>query len=71
MAENGTPNTANVGHAGSNPVLTTKTKVMFVKYKPTKETFEVKRIRKSGKVELMNGVVIPEIEFERNWEFVK
>jgi hypothetical protein len=44
---------------------------MFVKYKPTKETFEVKRIRKSGKVELMNGVVIPEIEFERNWEFVK
>jgi hypothetical protein len=44
---------------------------MFVRYKPTKETFEVKRIRESGKVELINGVVIPEIEFERNWEYVK
>jgi len=44
---------------------------MFVRYRPTKEKFEVKRIRKSGKVELINGVVIPEIEFERNWEIVK
>jgi hypothetical protein len=31
----------------------------------------VKRIRESGKVELINGVVIPEIEFVRNWEYVK
>jgi hypothetical protein len=44
---------------------------MFVRYKPTKDTFEVKRLRKSGKVELINGVVLSEIEFERNWEFVK
>lgn len=44
---------------------------MFVRYKPTKETFEVKRLRKSGKVELINGVVLPESEFERNWEFAK
>jgi hypothetical protein len=44
---------------------------MFVRYKPTKETFEVKRLRKSGKVELTNGVVLPEIEFKRNWELLK
>jgi hypothetical protein len=44
---------------------------MFVKYKPTRETFEVKRVRESGKVELMNGVVIPDVEFECNWEFIK
>jgi len=44
---------------------------MFVRYKPTKDTFEVKRLRKSGKVELINGVVLSEIEFDRNWEYVK
>ncbi len=44
---------------------------MFVRYKPTKEAFEVKKLRKSGKVELINGVVLSEIEFERNWEFAK
>jgi hypothetical protein len=44
---------------------------MLVKYKPTREIFEVKRIRKSGKVELINGFVILEIEFERNWEWVQ
>jgi hypothetical protein len=44
---------------------------MKVKNKQTNQTFEVKRIRKSGKVELENGVVIPKVEFERNWEIVK
>ena len=39
----------------------------IVKYKPTGLFFEVKRVRKSGKVELGNGVVIPDEEFKLNW----
>jgi hypothetical protein len=42
---------------------------MKVIYKPTGKTFNVKRIRKSGKVELEDGIVISIIEFERNWLF--
>jgi hypothetical protein len=41
-----------------------------VRNKHTKLTFDVKRVRSSGKVELMNGVVIPETEFKLNWEVV-
>ena len=41
-----------------------------VKCKHTKLTFDVKRVRTSGKVELMNGVVVPETEFKLNWEVV-
>ena len=43
---------------------------MKVQYKPTGLIFEVYRVRKSGKVELMNGVVIPETEFKLNWVVV-
>jgi|APGre2960657373_1045057.scaffolds.fasta_scaffold1232095_1 hypothetical protein len=42
-----------------------------VRCKHTKLTFDVKRVRNSGKVELLNGVVIPATEFELNWEVVK
>ena len=45
-------------------------KKMVVRYKPTGEKFEVKRIRKSGKFELINGCVICTVEFERNWELI-
>jgi hypothetical protein len=43
---------------------------MTVRCKHTKLTFDVKRVRNSGKVELMNGVVIPVTEFNMNWEVV-
>jgi hypothetical protein len=43
----------------------------LVKYKPTKLTFKVKKVRNSKKVELVNGVVIPHEEFELNWVIVK
>ena len=43
----------------------------LVKYKPTELTFKVKKIRKSKKVELANGVVIPNEEFKLNWVVVK
>lgn len=42
-----------------------------LKYKPTGLTFQVKKVRASGKVELANGVVIPKKEFELNWEVLK
>jgi hypothetical protein len=38
-------------------------------YKPTNKEVEVKRVRQNGKVELTNGVVIPSIELELNYEF--
>jgi hypothetical protein len=41
-----------------------------VRNKHTKLTFDVKRVRDNGKIELMNGVVIPETEFKLNWEVV-
>ena len=44
---------------------------MKARCKHTNQIFDIKRIRKSGKVELMNGVVIPTIEFKRNWELIK
>ena len=43
---------------------------MTVRCKYTNLVFEVKRVRNSGKVELLNGVVIPETEFKLNWEVV-
>lgn len=43
----------------------------IVKYKPTGLSFKVKRVRKSGKVELENGVVIPKGEFEINWLIIE
>lgn len=43
---------------------------MKVRCKHTNLVFEVKRVRKSGKVELLNGVVVPETEFKLNWEVV-
>jgi uncharacterized protein YfkK (UPF0435 family) len=42
-----------------------------VKYKPTELTFKVKKVRKSKKVELVNGAVIPHEEFKLNWVVVK
>jgi hypothetical protein len=42
-----------------------------VKYKPTGLTFKVKKVRKSKKVELVNGPVIPHEEFKLNWVVVK
>jgi hypothetical protein len=44
---------------------------MKVRCKHTKLTFEVKRVRNNGKVELMNGVVVSHNEFNLNWEVVK
>jgi len=44
---------------------------MKVRCKHTKLTFDVKRVRNNGKVELMNGVVVPVTEFNMNWEVVK
>ena len=38
-------------------------------YKPTNKEVEVKRVRQNGKVELTNGVVIPKVELELNYEF--
>jgi hypothetical protein len=38
-------------------------------YKPTNKEVKVKRVRQNGKVELTNGVVIPSIELELNYEF--
>ena len=49
----------------------TKQSDMKVRCKHTNLVFEVKRVRNSGKVELLNGVVIPENEFKLNWEIVK
>jgi len=47
-------------------------KVMItVKYKPTGLMFKVKRVRKSGKVELENGTVISNEEFKLNWIIIK
>jgi hypothetical protein len=43
----------------------------LVKYKPTGLIFKVKKVRKSKKVELGNGVVIPHEEFKLNWAVVK
>jgi len=43
---------------------------MKVRCKYTNQILYIKKIRKSGKVELQNGVVIPEMEFKLNWEFV-
>lgn len=39
----------------------------LVKYKPTGLVFKVKRVRKSGKVELESGVVVSNQEFKLNW----
>jgi hypothetical protein len=43
---------------------------MTVRCKHTNLVFEVKRVRNSGKVELLNGVVVPETEFKLNWEVI-
>jgi hypothetical protein len=39
-------------------------------YKPTNEVVTVKRVRQNGKVELTNGVVVPKVELELNYEFI-
>jgi hypothetical protein len=46
-------------------------KTMTLIYKPTNEEAKAKRVRKSGKVELENGVVIPLGELELNWKIKK
>jgi hypothetical protein len=38
-------------------------------YKPTNKKVIVKRVRQNGKIELTNGVVIPSVELELNYEF--
>lgn len=43
----------------------------LVKNKATGLVFVVKRVRVSGKVELENGVVIPDQEFQLNWIIVE
>lgn len=48
-----------------------KIRHMKVRCKHTNLVFEVKRVRNSGKVELMNGVVVSHNEFNLNWEVVK
>lgn len=37
-------------------------------YKPTGQEVKVKRVRQNGKVELVNGVVIPLEELKLNYE---
>lgn len=44
---------------------------MTLIYKPTNEEVKVKRVRKSGKVELENGVVVPLGELKLNWKIKK
>ncbi len=44
---------------------------MTLIYKPTNEEAKAKRVRKSGKVELENGIVIPLGELELNWKIKK
>jgi hypothetical protein len=43
----------------------------FVKNKQTGLIFKVKKVRNSKKVELENGVVIPNEEFKLNWVVIK
>lgn len=43
----------------------------WARYKPTGLVFKVKRVRKSGKVELENKTVVPSEEFRLNWTVEK